>query len=80
MTRLVQVADRSSEDSVEALEFLLAKARNGEVIGLAYIAQLKRKRFLVDTAGVANVDPIQFIGMTSLLTDDLIRRAKGRTK
>jgi len=80
MTRLVQLDDRLSGDSVEALEFLLAKARNGEVVGLAYIAQLKRKRFVVDTAGAANIDPIQFIGMASMLTDDLIRRAKGGGK
>lgn len=40
MTRLVHLEDRSSDDSVAALEFLLAKARNGEVVGLAYIAQL----------------------------------------
>lgn len=80
MTRLVHMTEKSSGDSVEALEFLLAKARSGEVVGLAYIAQLKRKRFLVDTAGAANLDPVQFIGMTSLLTDDLIRRAKGGGK
>jgi len=79
-TRMVKIDDRSSADSVEALEFLLAKARNGEVVGLAYIAQLKRKRFVVDTAGAASLNPVQFLGMTSLLTDDLIQRAKGRTK
>lgn len=79
MTRLVHLTGKSSVDSVEALEFLLAKARNGEVVGLAYIAQLKRKRFLMDTAGDANVNTVQFIGMASLLTDDLIQRAKGET-
>lgn len=77
MTRLVHMTDKISGDSVEALEFLLAKARSGEVVGVAYIAQLKRKRFLVDTAGEANVNPVQFIGMASMLTDDLIQRAKG---
>lgn len=77
---LVHLGDRSSDDTVAALEFLLAKARNGEVVGLAYIAQLKRKRFVVDTAGVANADPVQFLGMTCLLTDDLIRRTKAGSK
>lgn len=71
------MTEKSSGDSVEALEFLLAKARNGEVVGLAYIAQLKRKRFLVDTAGDANTNPVQFIGMAIMLTDDLVQRAKG---
>lgn len=77
MTRLVHMTEKSSGDSVEALEFLLTKARNGEVIGLAYIAQLKRKRFLVDTAGNANANPVEFLGMSILLTDDLTQRAKG---
>lgn len=77
MTRLVHMTAKSSGDSVEALEFLLAKAKSGEVVGLAYIAQLKRKRFLVDTAGDANVNPFEFIGMSILLTDDLTQRAKG---
>lgn len=77
MTKLVHVTEKASGDSVEALEFLLAKAKNGEVVGLAYIAQLKRKRFLVDTAGAANVNPVQFLGMASLLTDELIQQAKG---
>lgn len=65
-----------SHDTVEALEFLLEMARSGDVFGVVYVAQLKRRKYIMDTAGEAHRDPMCSLGMVHLLADELVRRAR----
>lgn len=78
MKRPISIAsDHISDDTVEALEFLLYMARRGEVHGVVYVAQLKQRKYIMDTAGEAHGNPISSLGMVHLLADELIRRARG---
>lgn len=65
-----------SHDTVEALEFLLGRARAGELIGIAYGAMLKNRYCLVDTAGEAYRNPLFALGIVCMLTNDLSERAR----
>lgn len=60
-----------STDTVEALELLLAKARNGELVGIAYIALGVGGVFEMDLAGVAYDLPIYVRGLLPALDDKL---------
>lgn len=68
--------EQLSHDTVEALEFLLEMAKRGDVYGVAYVAQLKRRKFIMDTAGEAHRDPMYSLAMVHLLADELVRRAR----
>lgn len=57
------VPDDISGDTVTALEQLLADARDGKLIGLAFGAMYKRKRCIVNTAGECRHSPIFATGM-----------------
>lgn len=61
----------TSEDVVEALEMLLAQARRGELIGIAYAALYKRRQYTVDTAGDCRRNPTFTRGMVRALDDRL---------
>jgi hypothetical protein len=56
-----------SHDTIAALESLLARARDGEIIGLAYVALARQKNYVVDTAGEARRDPTFALGMVQIL-------------
>jgi hypothetical protein len=47
------------------------------VIGLAYAAMLKKRAFIVNTAGTAHHSPTFARGMISVLDDELGRRIRG---
>jgi hypothetical protein len=71
-------ADTISKDTVECLEQLLAAARKGQVIGLAFVAMMKRRSYVVNTAGEAHRNPTFARGMVSSLDDELSIRVKGQ--
>ena len=65
-----------SNDSIEALRFLLKEAERGELIGFAYGAMLKSHRLcFVDTAGEAHRNPIFALGIIGALWNDIAIRA-----
>lgn len=66
--------NRVSYDCVDALEALLAAAKEGRLIGLAFAAMYKRDRFIVDVVGEAERRPVFTRGMIAVLED----RAMGR--
>lgn len=67
-----------SQDTVQYLEELLAMARAGEVIGVAYVAMLKRRKYIANTAGEAHRNPTFTRGMLRALDDDLGERVRRR--
>ena len=72
------VPDTISKDTVECLEQLLFEARRGRVIGLAYVAMMKRREYIVNTAGEAHRNPTFARGMVSALDDQLGDKVKGQ--
>lgn len=72
------VPDSVSTDTVECLRVLLARARKGEVIGLAFCAMLKQRSYIVNTAGVAHESPTFARGMVAALDDSLSNRIHHR--
>lgn len=71
------VPDALSVDTVECLEQLLDLARRGQVIGLAFAAMLKRRSYIVNTAGEAHRNPTFTRGMLAALQDRLGERVQG---
>lgn len=72
--------DTISKDTVEALEQLLEAARAGLIVGLAFGAMLKRKRYLVNCAGEACRDPTTARGMVCALDDELREMVHSRAE
>lgn len=72
------IPDGVSTDTVECLQQLLQRARTGEVIGLAFCAMLKRRAYIVNTAGVAHESPTFARGMVAALDDSLSNRIHNR--
>lgn len=73
------VRDHVSRDTVEALEQMLAKASSGQIIGIAFVAMLKRRRYLVNVAGEAFRDPTYARGAVCALDDELKGLVNGST-
>lgn len=70
--RLVELLpDSVSHDTVECLTTLLARAKAGEVTGIAYCVVLKRRRYIVNSAGTARKYPTFTRGMVNALDDEL---------
>lgn len=65
-----------SDDVVEALKFLLNEAMRGEVVGLAYVAQMKKSAFVADTAGESHRDPLCALGMVRILEEGLVHQVR----
>lgn len=65
------VPDSLSHDTVEALQSLLDDAREGRIIGVAFCAMYKQRRFIVNTAGEAHRNPVFTRGMIACLNDTL---------
>ena len=63
--------DSVSDDTVECLNLLLDRAKKGEVTGIAYAAVLKKRRYIVNTAGAARQYPTFARGMIHSLDDAL---------
>ncbi len=73
----VLVPDTLSNKTVECLETLLAQAKSGEVIGIAFTAMLKRRGYIANSAGEAYRNPTFAIGMTHALVKKLSTRTDG---
>lgn len=67
-----------STDVVECLRELLAKAEEGDIIGIAVAAMLKRRGYVCQTAGEAHRSPTYARGMILALDDQLALRVKER--
>lgn len=65
------VPDRISHDVVEALETLLAGARDGQITGLAFAATLKRQRYIANVSGTCLRNLTHARGMLCALSDEL---------
>jgi hypothetical protein len=68
------VHDSVSHNTVECLETLLEHAKRGEIIGLAYAAQLRQRAYITDTAGECYRNPTFARGMVGALVDCLSER------
>lgn len=68
------VQDTISDDTVEALQHLLAEARKGKVIGVAFVAMYKERQFIANAAGEAKRSPVFTRGMVACLDDVLARQ------
>lgn len=71
------VPDTISTDTVECLEQLLDGARRGQIIGMAYAVMLKKREYIVNTAGEAHRNPTFARGMVCALNDDLGTKVRG---
>lgn len=69
VVRLVPIA--VSINAVEALELLLAEAKAGQIIGIAWVAMHKTYEYTVDIAGETRRSPTLTRGMLHLLDDEL---------
>ncbi len=68
------VPDNISSDTVHALEELLADARAGQLIGIAFIGWYRHRQFITNTAGEARRDPSRTLGMVGALSHQLGER------
>jgi hypothetical protein len=66
-----------SNDTIQCLEALLKMARDGEVIGVAYCAMHKKRRYVVHSCGEAYRNPTFTRGMLAALDDELSQRIQG---
>jgi hypothetical protein len=71
------VPDPISHDTIECLKELLARAKSGEVIGIAYVAMLRRRQYFADAAGECHRNPTHARGMVRALDDELGLRVRG---
>jgi hypothetical protein len=73
----VLIPDSVSHDTVKALEILLQHARDGEIIGLAFAAALKKRAYITNAAGECYRNPTFARGMVAALDDQLSSRIRG---
>lgn len=65
------IPDNISHDTVEALETLLALAKEGEVTGIAFAVTLRKMRYITNVAGHCYRHPTFARGMVAFLSDQL---------
>lgn len=65
------VPAQMSEDTVEALEVLLHRARTGQLIGLAYVVMYKGRTYTAGAVGECRRNPTFTRGMVAHLNDAL---------
>jgi hypothetical protein len=75
--RLEVVNGNVSTDTIECIRALLARAEAGEVIGVAFAAMHKQRRYTVHTCGEAHRNPTFCRGMIAALDDALAERVAG---
>lgn len=56
-----------------ALEVLLAEARAGQLIGLAYVGIYPARAYVIDMAGEAKLAPIFTLGTVAVLGQQIAR-------
>lgn len=73
----ILVPDTLSNETVACLEQLLEHAKQGEIIGIAFAAMLKKRGFIVNSSGEAYRNPTFSRGMIRALDDRLGQRVAG---
>lgn len=73
----VLIPDNVSHDTVECTRTLYEQAQRGELIGLAYVGVLRRRGYIVNSAGEAHRNPTFARGMVAALDDELAGRVRG---
>lgn len=73
----ILIPDEVSTDTVKCLETLLEHAKAGELIGLAYTGMLRRRGYIVNSAGECHRNPTFARGMLAALDDQLSGRIRG---
>lgn len=73
------VPDTLSTDTVEALAALHDHAKRGQIVGLIYGCLLKRRGFIVNSAGELYRSPTFARGICAALDDSLSLRIRGGT-
>lgn len=68
------VPDTLSDDTVECLRQLLAEAERGNVMGLAFVALVRDRRFIRNVAGECARNPLYTRGLVAALDDHLRER------
>ena len=69
-------SDTPEEDTVAALTDLLARARRGEVVGLAYVELYRGGDFRTDVRGRCDAYPLMALGMVDILADQIRAKVK----
>lgn len=72
--------DCVSHDTVECLSTLLERAKSGDITGIAFACVLKRRRYIVNSAGTARRYPTFARGMVKALDDELGHMVRNGTK
>lgn len=72
--QLVAINGGVSRDTIACLRELLKRAENGEVIGVAYAAMYKHRKYTVNACGEADRNPTFARGMVAALGDELAQR------
>lgn len=67
-------------DVIAALEYLLAEARNGQLIGIAYGAMFRRREYVVETAGEAHDNPLFALGVVNILSSELQDQVRSQAR
>lgn len=67
-----------SADTVKACEQLLAEARRGDAIGIAFAVMRRQRNYWVDAAGECRRNPTFARGMVMVLSDKLGKRQRSR--
>lgn len=65
------VPDDLSTDTIACLQQLLSMAENGEIHGLAFVALVKGRRFIRNSAGECDRNPLYTRGLVAALDDHL---------
>lgn len=73
----VLIPDSISNDMIECTKQLHQQALRGELIGLAFAGMIKRRGYIVNSAGEAHRSPTFARGMLLSLDDQLSTRVRG---
>jgi hypothetical protein len=71
---------RVSESTINTLESLLEEARQGTLLGVAFIGLPRGRQPIWGWAGRASQDPCLALGAVRLLDDEMVRYAKAKGK
>lgn len=75
--RLVALDAPVSHDTVKCLEALLERAKQGDIIGIAYAVMYRRREFRVHTCGEMHRNPTFTRGAVAALNDQVSRQQWG---
>lgn len=68
----------TSRGTIKALEDLLGQAREGQLIGVAFVGVLRGRRPIKGFSGHVSQDPLFAMGAIQRLNEDLLEHAKAR--